>query len=94
MKERFSMLKVLSIILGLSALLITANAADNPKPKRQRPPLTEEQKALRKQMTEKYDKNKDGRLDREERQAMSAEDKEKMSKAFGRGQKKKKGGDK
>ena len=51
------------------------------KPEGKRPPLTEEQKALRKEMTEKYDKDKDGKLSPEERKAMSAEDKEKMAKA-------------
>ena len=40
-------------------------------------------------MTEKYDKDKDGKLSAEERQAMSAEDKEKMTKA-GLGPRKKK----
>jgi hypothetical protein len=41
-------------------------------------------------LVEKYDKNKDGKLDKEERQAMSAEDKEKMAKLSGGGAKNKK----
>jgi len=43
---------------------------------------------VRKELIEKYDKNKDGKLDKEERGAMTAEDKEKWSKASG-GKKKK-----
>jgi Ca2+-binding EF-hand superfamily protein len=53
--------------------------------------LTDEQKAERKALIEKYDKNKDGKLDKEERQAMSAEDKEKLAKLSGGGKKKKDG---
>ena len=43
--------------------------------------MTEEQKTLRKAMTEKYDTNKDGKIDKEEHAKMSAEDKAKMEKA-------------
>ena len=43
----------------------------------------------RKALIEKYDKNKDGKLDREERKAMTADDKEKWQKASGGGKKKK-----
>jgi hypothetical protein len=50
---------------------------------------TAEQKALRKEMVEKYDTNKDGKLEKEERAKISAADKEKMEKA-GLGPKKKK----
>jgi ribosome biogenesis protein Tsr3 len=49
---------------------------------------TAEQKALRKEMVNKYDTNKDGKLDKEERAKISKEDKEKMEKA-GIGHKKK-----
>jgi len=41
-------------------------------------------------LIEKYDKNKDGKLDRDERGAMTAEDKEKWQKAAGGGARKKK----
>jgi hypothetical protein len=47
--------------------------------------LTDDQKAL----LEKYDTNKDGKLDKGERAAASAEDKEKIEKAFPAGKKKK-----
>jgi hypothetical protein len=82
--KRLDMLRALILAVGLSsALAIAANAADNEKkpdaPKR--PPLTEEQKALRKEITEKYDKDKDGKLSAEERKAISEEDKARMQKA-------------
>ena len=42
--------------------------------------MTEEQRTLMKGLRAKYDTNKDGKLDAEERKAISAEDKEKMNK--------------
>lgn len=61
------------------AMSLTSFAADGEKKKRE---LTDEQKAVRKEMIEKYDANKDGKLDKEEMGKMSAEDKEKYQKAF------------
>jgi len=61
-----------------SALLIQAQ--DVPaKPAKK--PLTPEQKEVMKEMLAKYDTNKDGKLDKTEREAISKEDKEKMAKA-------------
>jgi len=82
------MKRALITVLGLlCAASITLSAADAPKKKE----LTEEQKKIQKEMIEKYDANKDGRLDREERAKISAEDKEKMQKAgLWGGQRKKK----
>jgi len=79
-----SMLRMLVLTLGLcSALTLAVRADDEKKPEQpKRPAQTEEQKALRKSMIEKYDTNKDGKLSAEERGAMSAEDKEKWAKAF------------
>ena len=55
------------------ALAITVKVADvTDKPK-----LTKEQKAERKALVEKYDANKDGKIDKEERAKMTKEDKEK-----------------
>ena len=72
------MKKLLVAIVGCAcALAITVNAADATK----KPKLTDEQKALQKEMVAKYDTNKDGKLDKEERAKMSKEDKEKMDKA-------------
>jgi hypothetical protein len=76
------MVKTVAIALTVCcAFVLTSRGADK---------LTDEQKAERKALIEKYDKNKDGKLDKEERQAMSAEDKEKMGKLSGGGAKKKK----
>ena len=77
------MIRAMILALGLcSAVAFTVGAAENDKKQGQgRPPLTEEQKALRKEITEKYDKDKDGKLSPDERKAISAEDKEKMAKA-------------
>jgi hypothetical protein len=47
-----------------------------------RPALTAEQKEFQKKMTEKYDANKDGKLDKEESAKMSAEDKAKRKELF------------
>jgi hypothetical protein len=70
-------MKKLSIaILGLFCATTLAVRAQDEKPKR-----TEEQKALMKEMVTKYDANKDGKLDKEERAKISAEDKAKMEKA-------------
>ncbi len=81
------MLKVMTATLALCALATLGQAADGDKPpQRQRPQLTEEQKKERQALIDKYDKNKDGKLDADERGAMSAEDKEKMAKFGGRGQ--------
>ena len=72
------MKKALMTVLGLiCAASISLSAADAPKKKE----YTEEQKKIQKEMLEKYDANKDGKLDREERAKISAEDKEKMQKA-------------
>ena len=59
-----------------SALVVQAQDA---KPKHAK--MTDEQKALMKEMVTKYDTNKDGKLDKTERAAMSQEDKDKMAKA-------------
>jgi hypothetical protein len=77
------MLRALILTIGLgSALVLTANAQDEKKPDApKRPPLTEEQKALRKGIVEKYDKDKDGKLSADERKAISEEDRARMRKA-------------
>lgn len=74
---------LLALLFGLTFGL---NAQDAPKPKGppeppHRPPLTEEQKKLRKEIVDKYDVNKDGKLDREEMQKISEEDRKKMREA-------------
>ncbi len=64
-------------LLCASAIMVQAQDA-KPKHKNQ---MTAEQKALMKEMVAKYDTNKDGKLDKSERAAMSKADKDKMSKA-------------
>ena len=81
------MKKLLAITLTLlcaSALVIQAQ--DAPKPKKSK--LTPEQQTVMTEMLTKYDTNKDGKLDKTERAAMTQEDKDKMTKA-GLGAKKK-----
>jgi hypothetical protein len=70
------MKKIAAIILGLCLLGTVVRAEDKEKTK-----PTAEQKALRKEMTEKYDTNKDGKLDKEERAKISEDDKKKMKDA-------------
>src|SRR5207344_2943017 len=54
----------------------TAPAAT--KPVKKKTHQTEDQRKLRKEMVDKYDTNKDGKLDKEERSKISKEDREKM----------------
>ena len=76
------MKKSLIALALLSALTLVARADDDDKkPAPEKKQATAEQKALRKQMTEKYDTNKDGKLDAEERAKMSEEDKAKLKAA-------------
>ena len=72
------MKKVLATLLGLAcAAALTVNAGEG----KEKHPMTDEQKAVMKEMLAKYDANKDGKLDKEERAKISKEDKEKMEKA-------------
>lgn len=52
-----------------------------PKKKSEKTAPGAEQKALRKELTEKYDTNKNGRLDKKEKSAMTPEDQEKWNSA-------------
>lgn len=78
------MKKLLVALVGFACVAaLTLNAAEGKEKKK----LTDEQKAVQKEMLGKYDANKDGKLDKEERAKMSKEDKEKMQNA-GLGRKK------
>jgi len=66
-------------LLCATALVVHAQDATSTKPAKRK--LTAEQKALNKEMLEKYDTDKNGKLDKAERAKISAEDKEKMQKA-------------
>lgn len=78
---------MLKYLLVLAATL-SLNAQDKPKglpPSEVRPPrpkLTEEQKAQRATLVQKYDTNKDGKLDKEERLKVSDDDR-KLLRSFG-----------
>src|SRR5215470_15144127 len=83
--NKSNMKRLLVALVGFACVLsLVANAAEGDKHK-----ATPEQKALKKELMDKYDTNKDGKLDKEERAKMSKEDKDKLEKA-GLGHKKKK----
>lgn len=60
-----------TILLGFS---LTSIAQDAPKP-----PKSQEKKGPPKELLEKYDTNKDGKLDKEERSKITEEDKKKFA---------------
>jgi hypothetical protein len=72
------MKKLLVAAIGLlCATAIMVQAQDNKPPKKE---LTPEQQAVMTEMLAKYDANKNGKLDKDERAAMTQEDKDKMTK--------------
>ena len=71
-------MKKLLIALCFTCALVMAVQAGEGKKERKR---TEEQKTLQKEMLAKYDTDKNGKLDKNERAKISTEDKEKMDKA-------------
>ena len=79
------MKKALLLGLGLAVAVIStplASAADTgDKTEKKKSRLTEEQRKLRKEMVEKYDTNKNGKLDKEERAKISKEDQDKPTQA-------------
>lgn len=77
------MKKLLIALCVTTAIAITANAGETKKEGagKKHPQLTEDQKTTRKALLEKYDTNKDGKLDKEERAKVSTEDKAKLEKA-------------
>ena len=72
-----------------TAIMVQAQDAT---PKKGKKKMTPEQTQLMTEMVAKYDTNKDGKLDKTEKAAMSQEDKDAWAKAFPP-QKKKKGGE-
>jgi hypothetical protein len=74
------MKKILLTLAGMVCVLaLTVNAAEGKKHQK----LTDEQKAFQKEMLEKYDANKDGKIDKDEKAKMSKEDKQKWQETFG-----------
>ena len=84
------MKKLLIAVCLTGALALTASAGEKGKGKHQSK-MTDEQKTVYKDMLAKYDADKSGKLGKEERAKMSAEDKEKMKKAGFGGHRKKDG---
>ena len=78
------MKKLLVTLCITSALAIAAHAAEEAKEKKaegKKPELTDQQKASIKEIRDKYDTNKDGKLDETERAKISEEDKAKLKEA-------------
>lgn len=72
------MKKFVIMALGLlTASALTVSAAE----KKEKKPLTEEQQKLQKELVEKYDTNKNGKLDPEEIEKISDDDKKKAKDA-------------
>ena len=80
------MKKLIVTLMGLACALsiVTSASAQDKK----RPELTPELEKIKKEMLEKYDTDKDGKLDKEERGKMTDDDKKKSKGIFGGGKKK------
>jgi len=82
------MKKLLTILCITCALALVANAGDaKGKEGKKKHALTTEQKEARKSLLEKYDANKDGKLDKEELSKATASEKEKAGYAKKKGEK-------
>lgn len=86
MKKIIVLAAVLTCAVALEASAQDATKSA-PAPQK-KPALTEAQKQEQKELLAKYDTNKDGKLDKEEKAKMSADDKKKLADA-GLGRKKK-----
>lgn len=84
------MKKLIALTVGVLVIGLTGVIAEEKKEGEQKKP-TAEQKQLRKDMVKKYDANKDGKLDKEEKAKISADDKKKLKDAGIGGDKKKEG---
>lgn len=82
------MKKLLTVLCLTCAFALVSQAAPKEGKKREAP--TAEQKAARKALLEKYDTNKDGKLDKDERAKITEEERKKAGYAKkGEGKKKK-----
>ena len=81
------MKKLLVATLALLCATAIMVQAQDAAPKKAKKALTTEQQTVQTEMLKKYDTNKDGKLDKTEKAAMSQEDKDKMT-AAGLGKKK------
>jgi len=73
------MKKLLVALVALGCATAIVVQAQDAAPKKHK--LTPEQQTVMTEMLAKYDTNKDGKLDKTERAAMTQEDKDKMAKA-------------
>lgn len=85
-----ALLTVIAIACASSLSLMAQDQAQEKKAPAKKAQMTAEQKAEYKKLVEKYDANKDGKLDKEERAKMSQEDKDAMRKLTGAGAQKQK----
>ncbi len=69
---------IVATVCVIFALALSVTAAEGKKKAK----WTDEQKSVHKQMLEKYDANKDGKLGKDEKVKMSGEDKKAMAQAF------------
>jgi len=69
------------LLVALTCLACVAAFTLNAAEDKEKHKLTDEQKAVQKEMLDKYDTNKNGKLDKEERAKITKEDRQKMQKA-------------
>jgi len=76
------LLTIAAALLCASAIVVQAQETNKPA-KKAKKELTAEQQAVVTEMLAKYDTDKNGKLDKTEKAAMTKEDKEKYAKAMG-----------
>ena len=79
MKKLLAFALSVALLGAVSPALVRAADADPGAKKAHKP--TEEQRKLRKELLDKYDTNKDGKLNKAERAKISKDDQEKLEKA-------------
>lgn len=79
--KRFT-IALLTLLCAAAVSLYAGDKGDKKGGEGKKPPMTAEQKECMQKMIEKYDANKDGKLDKEEKAKMSDEDKAAMKKLF------------
>lgn len=75
-------MKKLIIAIALTSAMALTSVAGDAKKEKKNDAASQERKALHKQMLEKYDTNKDGTLDKDEKAKISKEDKERLKNAM------------
>jgi len=75
------MKKLITIAIALLCASAVVVQAQDAKPKKAKKELTAEQLTVQKEMLAKYDTDKNGKLDKTEKAAMTKEDKEAWAKA-------------